>query len=98
MFSPKPKPSTTRDRATIEWVRDRRDGICMVGLRRPGIYGPCSGGLDPHHIVHKGAGGEDTKPNLITLCRRHHNLAHANKITKDELHAILTECFGYQYG
>lgn len=47
--------------------------------------------VDVHHIKPKGMGGSKTKDNienLIGLCRACHNLAHDEKITKDELQRI----------
>ena len=70
----------------------------MIGLCRPGEFGECTSGIDPHHIISRGAGGGDEPQNIIALCRRHHNLAHARRITKDDLREILTERFGYHYG
>jgi predicted restriction endonuclease len=75
-------------------VRDRRDGVCLWGLE---TQEPCSGGLDPHHIRSKGAGGQDVPENLITLCREHHDAAHRGEITPGQLTAILSRRFGYEY-
>ena len=33
-------------------------------------------GIDPHHIIFKSHGGEDTLENLITLCRSCHTGIH----------------------
>ena len=60
-FSPKPKPKRIEDKQVLRYVVQKRDGICMVGLALPGKYGPCSAGLDPHHIVNQGAGGYDVE-------------------------------------
>jgi hypothetical protein len=68
----KPKPRRIHSKETLDIVLHRRDGTCMVSLS--GVYGSCSAGLDPHHIVPRGAGGDDVPENLITLCRHHHNL------------------------
>ena len=57
----------------------------------------CSGGLDPHHIKTKGSGGDDTKENLITLCRKHHDQAQARKIKAGTLRKILRRFFHYEY-
>ena len=43
---------------------------------------------DIHHIIYKSQGGKDTIENLIALCRDCHNLAHNEKITKEELYKI----------
>jgi 5-methylcytosine-specific restriction endonuclease McrA len=57
----------------------------------------CSSGLDAHHIIPEGVGGPDVEENLISLCRKHHNLAEDRTITADQLRAVLTHFFGYQY-
>jgi 5-methylcytosine-specific restriction endonuclease McrA len=85
-FTPCPKPGRISNPDLIEWVRKRRDGVCLIGK-------DCSGGLDVHHIKHKGAGGDDVEENLITLCRKHHNLAHEYKITPEELRRVLGNQF-----
>ena len=78
----------------IRWVTQERDGVCLYGLvKRDG----CSDGLDPHHIKTKGSGGDDTRENLITLCRKHHNEAQERKIRAGELRAILQKWFHYEY-
>lgn len=44
--------------------------------------------VDVHHIIPKGMGGSKQKDyieNLIGLCRRHHNEAHDNKLSKEYL-------------
>ena len=74
-------------------MRVKRDGAC----RAPVEYGHCWGGLDAHHIDTRGSGGDDVVENLITLCRKHHNLAHADVITKDRLRQHLTLLYGYTY-
>jgi hypothetical protein len=45
----------------------------------------CSGELDAHHITSRGAGGGDEPANCILLCRRHHQMAHMNTITREQL-------------
>ena len=82
------------DPTVLRWVTQERDGVCMYGLfKRDG----CSNGLDAHHIKTKGSGGDDTKENLITLCRRHHHQAQVRMIRAGELRRILKQWFGYQY-
>jgi 5-methylcytosine-specific restriction endonuclease McrA len=71
-----------------------RDGVCMAGLvKKDG----CSGGLDIHHIITRGAGGGNEPENLITLCRRHHHDAHAGRLSVDYLRSILRRYYGYTY-
>jgi len=96
-FRPAPKISRIVDREAVDYVRTGRDGRCMIGLARPGQFGPCSAGKDVHHIDHRGAGGDDTRENMITLCRRHHQLAHAGAISKEELRGILSQYYHYEY-
>ncbi len=75
-------------------VRTKRDGVCLYGLiHKDG----CSGGLDAHHIIPEGIGGPDVDENLISLCRKHHNLAEARIIPSEVLQRILSHFFGYQY-
>ena len=38
------------------------------------------GPIDPHHIIFRSQGGEDTMENLITLCRYHHDEIHARRL------------------
>ena len=44
-----------------------------------------------HHIVSKGAGGNDTKDNLIELCGDCHRKYHDGKISKEKLYKIIKE-------
>lgn len=47
--------------------------------------------VDIHHIEPKGMGGSKKKDyihNLIALCRKDHERAHANEITKEQLNSI----------
>ena len=69
----------------------------MVGLYYSGEYGACTQGADAHHIQHKGAGGGDTKENLITLCRVHHNKVHNGNISREKLRMILKHWYSYEY-
>jgi 5-methylcytosine-specific restriction endonuclease McrA len=85
-----PKPSRIVDEEAVRRVR-KRDGVCLYGLiAKDG----CSGGTDVHHIVSRGAGGGDTMDNMILLCRRHHNLAHQGKITKQQLRDAVRHFYG----
>jgi len=51
---------------------------------------------DVHHIVTRGAGGDDDLANLICLCRECHN--NAGKIGKQLFREILSFYYGYIYG
>jgi hypothetical protein len=61
------------------------------------LGGDCFGDLDPHHIKSRGSGGGDIEENVILLCRRHHTLAHAGKISKSILYKRLTEIIGTNF-
>jgi hypothetical protein len=71
-----------------------RDGICLAGLV---MKDGCSWGVDVHHISSRGSGGDDTLENLICLCRRHHNKAHAGELSRGRLRAILHLYWSYIY-
>lgn len=79
----------------LKWVVEERDRVCMYGFFRSD---PCQFGLDPHHITPRSQGGGDIPSNLITLCRKHHDMAEENKISSDELTTILAEVYGEHYG
>lgn len=55
---------------------------------------PCQFGLDPHHIIPRSQGGDDVADNVITLCRKHHDMAEEHKIKSVDLEAILIEIYG----
>jgi 5-methylcytosine-specific restriction endonuclease McrA len=81
--APKPKPRIV-DKTFYSRVIER-DGCCLYGLiHKDG----CKGGLDPHHIVPRGRGGSDVLENGITLCRKHHDMAHRHEISIEELRRI----------
>lgn len=70
----------------------------MVGLEYRNDYGPCTfPGLDAHHIQTRGAGGGDTKENLITVCRHHHDMAKTGQIPPEVFRKILERRYGYKY-
>lgn len=85
---PCPKPKRIVDKGVI--ARCRVYGICMLG-------GYCFGDLDIHHIKSRGSGGGDIEGNIILLCRHHHTLAHAGKISKSILYKRLAEIIGSNY-
>lgn len=87
------KPFRVRDQTALRRAIER-DGMCLWGLVS---QDGCSAGLDPHHIVTRGAGGNDELTNLITLCRKHHDQAQAYKIPANDLRAVLTRFYGYRY-
>jgi hypothetical protein len=71
-----------------------RDGVCLAGLV---LKDGCTVGVDIHHIASRGSGGDDTMENLICLCRKHHNLAHAGLITRGKLREILHLYWNYPF-
>ena len=97
MYRQIPKKRRIFNRDTVEYLRNLRDGCCMISLGRPGKFGACQGVLDVHHIVNRGTGGDDVKENMITLCRKHHSMAQEHRIERDELRAILTQYFRYNF-
>lgn len=38
--------------------------------------------IEVHHIIFRSQGGPDSEENLISLCRKHHSLAHGHNPTK----------------
>jgi 5-methylcytosine-specific restriction endonuclease McrA len=36
--------------------------------------------LDPHHVIHRSAGGEHVLSNLLTLCRKCHDDEHDGRL------------------
>lgn len=106
MFNPKPKPTRFKDQNFSEHIR-QRDGFCVAGRMLPregerltdGMFlWECSAGLDAHHITHRGGGGDDSLENGISLCRRHHQLAHMNVIVRDQMHKWLEVLYGGKHG
>lgn len=60
-----PKPTRIVDPKVRARIKEGRCIIC--GCK----------GVDPDHIITKGAGGGDVPENLVPECRRHHNERHA---------------------
>ena len=105
-FNPKPKPVRLKDEKFSLKIR-RRDGRCVAGmmlertdekLSDGQFVWECSDGLDAHHITSKGAGGDDVFENGISLCRRHHQLAHRNYITRSQMRTWLEFLYGGKDG
>ncbi len=93
-----PKPARIVNPEAIDFVRNKRDGYCLVGLALSGQYGPCGGtGLHVHHIDTRGSGGDDIPEDLITLCPGHHNKAHLGQIAKTVMRGLLIRYFQYEY-
>jgi len=82
------------DPVLLKWVVEERDRTCLYGM----VHGDCQFGLDPHHITKRSQGGNDTKENIITLCRKHHDMAEENLIKPFELARILNFLYGYEMG
>ena len=60
-----PKPVRTWVPAFLEWIRCYPCVVCVVAGQ---LRSPTS---DPHHLRHRGAGGDDVA-NVVPLCRHHH--------------------------
>ena len=41
--------------------------------------------VDIHHIIYRSQGGKDEIDNLIALCRKCHDMAHNEELTKGDL-------------
>lgn len=80
------------DKSLLDWVVSERDRTCLYGFW---YAEECQFGLDPHHIIKRSANGGDVKENVITLCRKHHDMAEANLIDASCLRDILEEMYGY---
>lgn len=61
-----PKPKRKIDEGALEAARN--GACCVCGARPPG---------DPSHVHSRGAGGPDTKWNVVPMCRGHHTEWHA---------------------
>ena len=86
-----PKPKRIDDPDMVKYVLER-DEDCMAR----GLYPPCYGPHTVHHIVHRGAGGGDTKENMIRLCYKHHRFVHDGMISKEWLLERLRKKYGYK--
>ena len=51
-----------------------RDMGCVGRAYLPFVQ--CYGRIDPHHVLRRSQGGQDTPDNLISLCRAHHSFVH----------------------
>jgi predicted restriction endonuclease len=78
----------------LKWVVEERDRVCLYGLYSGD---PDQFGLDPHHIEKVSQFGDDVPENVITLCRKHHDMAEANLISQEELREVLSFFYGYEY-
>lgn len=84
----------TQSKSLLDWVVHERDRTCLYGFW---YASECRFGLDPHHIIKRSSNGGDVKENIITLCRKHHDLAEANIISADSLRDILKGLYNYDY-
>jgi len=80
----------------LEWVVNERDRTCLWGMFCTDPNDGCQFGLDPHHVVKRSQGGDDVAENVITLCRKHHDLAEQNRIAPVALAQILNFLYGYE--
>lgn len=62
----------------LEVVRQARKNFCQ-------LCGNTSGSLHVHHIKSRGAGGDDTPENLVTLCFNCHTEVHNGTLKLDEI-------------
>lgn len=67
-FNPVPKNKRVVDRKLL---KDKK-GVCELCGKK--------GQTEKHHIKTKGSGGDDTKENLIEVCRVCHTKIHAGEI------------------
>lgn len=63
------RKKSPRDVNTVTRYKERH-AFCEL----PWCHNPVF--LGPHHIIFKSHGGRDTEGNLISLCERHHIMAH----------------------
>jgi hypothetical protein len=47
--------------------------------------------LDPHHVIHRSAGGEHALNNLLILCRKCHEDEHAGRLVIVVLEVLATD-------
>lgn len=71
-FNPVPK----NKRVVNKKILKDKKGICEICGKK--------GQTEKHHIKTKGSGGDDTKENLIEVCRKCHSLIHDGKIKINE--------------
>ena len=64
------KPKRIEDESLLETIREMP---CLICSKSP---------VDAHHMTSRGAGGGDTKDNLVPLCRKHHQEYHQIGISK----------------
>lgn len=79
------------DPRLLRWVIHERDGGCLYGFYEGG---QCQFGFDPHHIVPRSMGGDDVSENIITLCRKHHDMAEERLIPRELLQEIVERHIG----
>jgi hypothetical protein len=84
------------EKSTGSQVKPIIDKALLAEFRSPGYcekcFLPCFWGRDPHHLFGRGMGGGkrfDYRLFLLSLCRFCHDDAHAGKITRAELVAIV---------
>lgn len=66
-----PKPKRIVNNKLIKEVRKQPCAICGTRI-----------GIDVHHIISRGAQGDDVPDNLLPLCRRDHQTLHQYGISK----------------
>lgn len=63
-----PKPKRIKDRALLDTFHDKP---CIISNQ------DCLGDVTGHHLISRGAGGNDEPSNLLALCALHHKEVHA---------------------
>lgn len=65
------KLSAKKYRELCEYIADR-DPICQICRKRASV--------DVHHVIKRSQSGDDSKNNLVGLCRHCHSLVEAYKL------------------
>ena len=76
-----PKKKRIKSAKTMQRIRDI--GYCEYCGRQDIA-------LHAHHVVSRGAGGDDLESNLVCLCAICHTKAHAGNIGRDKLRMIVS--------
>lgn len=81
-----PKVKRTVNRNLLDEIMEEQL-TCLVGMDKR--YGSCSGPHCPHHIISRGAGGDDSRGNIIRVCLHHHQMIHNGLISKEYLYELI---------
>ena len=83
---------STRERQRFKMLVLERDGRCLAC----GLYLD-EWTVNPHHIITKGAGGDDSPENGVALCQECHVAVHNGQITPATLRWMLKMTYDYGY-